>query len=305
MRVGVILAARAPVPYLGEALRSVLSQEPAPDEVVVVDHASKPPLGVPRGAADGVRLVRLEEPSGGPARARDAGLAVLETDLVALIDADDVWEPGKLAVQLAAFEAAPDAAVCFGRAQVIDAAGRPSVERLPQLPAGVHAAEDLGRSLYFANPLPASSVVLRRDALEAVGGFEPAGELPAATDWDLWLRLVEAGHAFVCEPAARIRYRRHGGGLTSSVTRLARAGLAIHERHAELVDPHAAARAQARDLEALARGLIRERRYADARAALGQAARLAAPAPRERALRAVAGVPGLRAALGRRDPYRS
>src|SRR5689334_23236365 len=98
MRVGVIVAARGPVPYLAEALDSVLSQDPAPDAVVVVDHASEPPLDA--SATPGVRLVRLDDPGGGPAAARAAGLAALDTELIALADADDVWEPEKLSAQL-------------------------------------------------------------------------------------------------------------------------------------------------------------------------------------------------------------
>jgi GT2 family glycosyltransferase len=300
MRVGVIVAARAPVPYLAEALESVLSQEPAPDDVVVVDHASTPALsGIER-----VRVVRVDDPAGGPAAAREAGLAVLETELVALADADDVWEPGKLRAQLDAFAGNPDAAVCFGRAVVIDAAGRDSGERLPELPAGRLKASALGRDLYERNAIPAASAVIRREALESVGGFTPPSPLPAGSDWDLWLRMVEEGHTFVCAPEARIKYRRHAGGLTADISRLAEAGLEIHSRHAALVDPATAQNARAADLETLARGRIRERRYADARVALKQAAALRPPAPRERALRIAATIPGVRATLGRRHPHR-
>ena len=300
MRVGVILAARAPVPYLAEALDSVLSQQPAPDEVVVVDHASEPPLGELAGA----RVVRTEHAGGGPAAARAAGLAELSTDLVALADADDVWEPGKLAAQLAALDAHPEAAVCFGRAVVIDASGRATGERLPELEAGVHGAADLRGPLYEQNLVPSASALIRRSALEEVGGFIPEAPLPAATDWDLWLRLVAAGHAFVCEPSARIRYRRHEAGLTADVARLAEAGLAIHERHAALVGDETASRARAADLETLARGRVRERRYRDARKALAEAAELRPPATRERLLRTAVAIPGARALLGRRTPYR-
>src|SRR3954453_24216138 len=120
MRVGVILAARAPVPYLAEALESVRSQEPAPDEVVVVDHASSPELEA--------ASLRVDDRGGGPAAPRDAGLARLDTELIALADADDVWEAGKLRAQVEALAAHRDAAVCFGRAVVIDAAGRETGE---------------------------------------------------------------------------------------------------------------------------------------------------------------------------------
>jgi GT2 family glycosyltransferase len=300
MRVGVILAARAPVPYLAEALESVLSQEPAPDEVVLVDHASAPPLAPVAGA----RLVRVDEAGGGPAAARAAGLAALDTELVALADADDVWEAGKLRAQLEALASHPDAAVCSGRATVIDANGRATGERLPELSSGFHDAAALRGQLYEHDPVPAASVVIRRAALEEVGGFMPAAELPAGSDWDLWLRLVAAGHGFVCEPRARIRYRRHAGGLTADVARLAEAGLTIHERHAALVDETTARRARAQDLETLARGRIRARNYAAAKAALVEAAALRPPAARERLLRVAVAIPGARALLGRRNPYR-
>lgn len=299
MRVGVILAARAPVPYLAEALDSVLSQDPAPDEVVLVDHASEPPIVV----ASNVRLVRLDTGAGGPAVPRAAGLAELDTELVAIADADDVWEPGKLGAQLEAMAAHPEAAVCFGRATVIDADGRETGEQLPELRTGLLTAAELTADLYERDAIPAASALIRRDALEEVGGFIPDEPLPAGTDWDLWLRLVTAGHAFVCEPKARIRYRRHAGGLTSDVARLAEAGLAIHERHAGLVDEETAANARANDLETLARGRIRQRRYEEAKRALAEAAAIRPPEKRERLLRTAVAIPGARTLLGRRNPY--
>jgi len=193
--------------------------------------------------------------------------------------------------------------VCFGRAVVIDESGRPTGEQLPELPAGPIDADALRRSLYERNAVPAASAVIRGEALEAVGGFMPASPLPAASDWDLWLRLVSAGYGFVCEPAARIRYRRHPGGLTADVALLGEAGLAIHDRHAALVDEATARRARAHDLETLARGRIRQRRYDGAKRALDEAAAIRRPQRRERMLRRLVAIPGARAALGRRDPY--
>src|SRR6478672_7992629 len=127
------------------------------------------------------------------------------------------------------------------------------------------------RALYERNWIPAASALVRRDALLTVGGFAPGADLPAGSDWDLWLRLAAAGYDFVCEPRAKIKYRRHVGGLTSDVSRLAEAGLEVHKRHAGLVDPETAKRTRAGDLVALARGRIRERRYEDAKRALDDA----------------------------------
>src|SRR5919205_856567 len=97
-RVAVIVPVHGEAPYLAEALDSLLGQQPAPDEVVVVDDCSPQPV-----RADDVRVIRREE-RGGPAQARQTGLEQTEAELVALCDSDDAWEPGKLALQLDALE---------------------------------------------------------------------------------------------------------------------------------------------------------------------------------------------------------
>src|SRR5947199_5909690 len=117
--VGVLVPVRGPAPYLGEALESVLRQAPRPDAIVVVDDASPEPVHLDPAHARRCMLVRREERGGAPG-ARDTGLERLSADLVALIDADDVWRPGKLATQLAALAAHPEAAACFGRARIVD-----------------------------------------------------------------------------------------------------------------------------------------------------------------------------------------
>jgi hypothetical protein len=203
-----------------------------------------------------------------------------------------------------ALESHPEAALCFGRATVVGPDGRATGERWEELPAGILHPAELRALLFERNPIPASSVVIRRTALREVGGFDSGKGLPAATDWDLWLRLVQAGHSFVCEPRARIRYRRQPAAVTGDVARLAEAGLLIHDAHAALVDEDVRRRVRARDLTSLGRGRVRERRYAEAREALGDAAALEQPGVRERVLRAALAVPGLRGVFGRRDPYR-
>ena len=267
--IGVIVPVHGFVPYLAEALDCVLGQDPAPTAVVVVDDASDEPLALHPDHAGRCALVRRDV-CGGPAAARASGLQALEPDveLVALCDADDAWAAGKLATQLAALERFPDAGLCFGRAVIVGADGRPTGERWAELAAGLHAGAELQARLYTSNPLPTSSVLLRRAALEAVGGFSSPVRL--AEDWDLWLRLAAAGYGFVFDPEAVVRYRRHPGGLTADVAALARCQLELHREHAALVAP-----------------AVRERALAADAAALRAAERR-----------------GLRGLLPRRDPYR-
>jgi glycosyltransferase involved in cell wall biosynthesis len=267
--VGVIVPVHGFAGYLAETLDCLLEQDPAPDVVVVVDDASPEPIVLHPDHVERCALVRRRA-CGGPAGARATGLDALpdEVSLIALCDADDAWTAGKLAAQLAAFQEFPEAGLCFGRALVVGADGRPTGERWTQLAAGLHTGAAWRARLYESNPLPTSSVVLRREALERAGGFESA--VRVAEDWDLWLRLGACDVAFVCAPDAVVRYRRHPGGLTADVAALARCQLEMHRAHGESVSAELRERVLAADAEAL-RSATRG---------------------------------GLRALLPRRDPYR-
>jgi glycosyltransferase involved in cell wall biosynthesis len=301
MRTGVIVPVHGWPSLLAETLDGILAQDPRPEVVVVVDDGSPEPIALLSDHAGYCRVVRHPERRG-LAYARATGLAQLEDcELVAFCDADDVWEPGKHAAQLAALAAHPLAAACFGSALVVGLDGRATGEQWDELAAGCHPADELLPLLYERNPLCVSSVLLWRAAVVDAGGLE--FELPRAEDWELWLRLLARGHAFVIEPAAQVRYRRSPGALSGDIAGLASAQLHVHAAHAGLVDEAVRRRVEAADRVAYARGLVRRREYDAARAELQRAFELRAPEPGERALAALLNVPVLRAALGRRDPY--
>ena len=249
--VGVIVPVHGFAGYLAETLDGLLGQSPAPDVVVVVDDASPEPIALHPDHVARCTLLRRDV-CGGPAAARESGLRALApaVTLVALCDADDVWTEGKLAAQLAALDRSQDAAMCFGRVVVVGSDGRPTGERWNELEPGVHGGPAFLEALYESNPIPMSSVVLRRDALERAGGFDTAVP-PPAEDWDVWLRLAARGETFVYEPLAVVRYRRHPGGLTANVARLARSQLELHRTHGDLVSPAVRERAMSADAAAL------------------------------------------------------
>jgi glycosyltransferase involved in cell wall biosynthesis len=241
VRTGVLIPVRGFPRFLTETLDAVLAQ--APDEVVVIDDGSFEPV-----RSDRVRVVR-RDPPGGPAAARTTGLAALgDVDVVALCDADDAWEPGCLAALVAGLGAAPRAAAAFGRAIVVGIDGRPTGERWHEPAPGLHDPA----AFYAHNPIPTSCSAIRRGALEQAGGFG-APDL-VAEDWDLWLRLPGP---LLCVPEAHVRYRRHSDGLTADIERLASAQLALHERHASLVDDTTSRAARAADRRALSRARVR------------------------------------------------
>jgi glycosyltransferase involved in cell wall biosynthesis len=298
MRVGVVVPVHGWAPYLAETLDGILGQDPAPDDVVVVDDGSPEPVLLHVDHAQRCRLVRRPERGGLPA-ARRTGVAALDaTELVALCDDDDVWRPGKLRAQIAALRdrASRPPAACFARAVVIGPDGRETGERWPDPPTTLP-------DLYERNPVCVSGALLRRDAVEHAGGI--ARELPAAEDWDLWLRLLAAGEGLTFAPDAVVAYRRRQGAMSGDIATLARAQQAVHAEHAGLVDEATRRRTGAVDERALAAGLTRAGDHAGAREAYARAAALAPLPRRDRTRAAVLRVPLARSALGRRDPYRA
>jgi glycosyltransferase involved in cell wall biosynthesis len=159
------------------------------------------------GVADPrVRLLRAGGPRRGPAAARNAGIRAARAPLVAFLDSDDLFLPGKLARQAELLDRLPDAGLVYTGHETFGAARGRSDEEGPELPDGFAR---LLRRPYFLT----SSVVVRRGLLDRVGLFDES--LPLAEDYDLYLRCARAAPiAGVREPLVRIR--RHEGNLTAA-----------------------------------------------------------------------------------------
>jgi glycosyltransferase involved in cell wall biosynthesis len=193
--------------YLAEALRSVRAQTRPAAEVIVVDDGSDDASGAV-AEQGGARCIRQE--NAGPGAARNRGLAAASCELVAFLDADDLFEPSKLAQQAAVLEADPRVPAVCSDARILGGPrdGRRKNER--PVPSRLGLLD-----LLAGNPVVASSVLARREAVLAAGGFDEDRALIATEDYDLWLRLVELGPIhYVDEPL--VAYRVHGGSLSNS-----------------------------------------------------------------------------------------
>src|SRR5829696_5216274 len=122
--VSVIMPAYNVAPYIGAALESALAQTFADLEVVVVDDGSTDETAAvvePFAARDGrVRLLR--KPNGGLSSARNHALRHARGDAFALLDSDDLWDPGFLAAQADVLRARPDVAIVTANARYLGGA---------------------------------------------------------------------------------------------------------------------------------------------------------------------------------------
>jgi glycosyltransferase involved in cell wall biosynthesis len=171
------------MPWLAEAVQSVLGQSVADLELVIVDDGSTDGTADFLAGLDDPRVEILRQPQAGLTRALNRALARARGALVARLDADDVTAPDRLARQLAFLDAHPEVGLLGTGAREVDAGGREV--RVVRPPAG---DGDLRRALIRENPFVHSSVMLRRELVQRVGGYDE--RLAVAQDYDLWLRLA-------------------------------------------------------------------------------------------------------------------
>ena len=194
--------------HLGRSLRSVAEEQTRPPaEVVVVrDGPVGPDLEDALGDAaslSAVPLVRVDrQHNEGLGRALDAGLARCRFDIVARQDADDISLPERFAVQLPLIESGVDlvgsALLEFGEDEH-DILGR----RTPPTDES-----EIRRQARFKDPFNHPTVVYRRAAVQAVGGYE---HLPLMEDYWLFMRMLESGVRAANVAEALVLYRVGAG----------------------------------------------------------------------------------------------
>jgi len=212
--VSVCVPARNAERFLAEALESALAQ-PVELELLVCDDGSRDgTLRVAeRFAASDARVRVLSfGRSRGVVAARNALLASAEGRYVAFLDADDAYLPGALAEQVALLERRSDVVLVHGGAEIIEEDGRELPPwRRPFSEDVIEEGLAAFAELVLCNEMVASTVVARRDALFAAGGFVSVG--PSSSDWDMWLRLALRGAvAYRAAPVAR--YRQHPASIS-------------------------------------------------------------------------------------------
>jgi glycosyltransferase involved in cell wall biosynthesis len=207
-RVSAIITAYNSEAYIADAIRSVLNQTRAVDEIVVVDDGSTDATRrvVAEFANQGIQYI--QQPHRGAGAARNKGIVETSGEFIAFLDADDIRLENKTRLQLDYLTTHPQAALVSGFAHwwnitkdIVRIRGR----LLP-------GQKMLRREIMVHNSIGKSSMVmLRRSALEDVGVFSEA--IRWGQDWDLWQRLIERYEAgFIPEVVAV--YRWHQGNLS-------------------------------------------------------------------------------------------
>ncbi|AEJ38381.1 glycosyl transferase family 2 [Sulfobacillus acidophilus TPY] len=200
-----------------EALQSVFSQTVPIARVLVVDDGSTD------GTADVVRhhfphAEVITIANSGPSNARNVGIEKATHEWIAFLDADDRWHPDKLRLQWG--QAEPD----VGLISTTWVRG----SEFPAVPDQIPVTSLGYRDLLQMNQFQTSTVLMRREIAQRLGGFDPA--VDGAEDWDFWLRASRITGIRRLEWPL-VQYRDMPTGYSKDVWRVYRTMLPMLDKH--------------------------------------------------------------------------
>jgi glycosyltransferase involved in cell wall biosynthesis len=208
-RVSVVMGVRNALPFLDEAVRSILDQTMDDFEFIIIDDASDDGTLERIRQFDDRRITVVENPVNlGLTKSLINGVGMARAPFVARMDADDLCHPERFERQLAYLAANPDVAVVGTCFHLIDVDGKPIKDV-----DVVCDPDELAAMLPGRNNLVHASVMFRKDAYLACGGYDPA--MRYAQDYDLWLRMSE--RFTVANLPDRLFTRRWSEGCISCV----------------------------------------------------------------------------------------
>jgi glycosyltransferase involved in cell wall biosynthesis len=228
--ISVLMPVRNAAPWLAASLASLWRQMFRDFEVIAVNDGSSDASGamLDRAATREPRLRVLHTPPRGLPLALEAARAEARGDLIARHDADDLSHRERLALQRAHLASQGEVSVVGCRVRVFPAAGA-GMKRWTAWHNGLLTHETMAREALIDSPLAHGTALIRRAALEAVGGWRERGW---AEDLDLWLRMLAAGHRFAKLPRTLYAWRQHPGSATRRDPRYARGQFVALRREA-------------------------------------------------------------------------
>jgi len=188
--------------FIGTAVQSVLNQTARADEIIVVDDGSTDSSAeILRGVSNHVQLIQIAH-TGLPASVRNVGIEASKGQLIAFLDADDVWDSRKLEKQIKIFQERAEATLVCTDIRLIDEEGRhlgdsdysswtrSQFRSLMKNPLA---------TLLQGNVVSTSTVMVRRNKFLEAGLFVVSRELDQAEDYATWVKLAFQGGFYVIE----------------------------------------------------------------------------------------------------------
>ena len=209
--VSVIIPAYNAAEWIGETLQSVLAQSFRDLEIIVVDDGSiDDTVSVTKAFGKGVKLIR--KPHSGKSASRNAGIYAAQGEYIAFIDADDLWLPEKLELQLQMFSRNPNLGWVYSDGYLFEDKSTKNSMTFGSISHLYNG--NILCPLLLRDFIPSPTPVIRRELLDEIGCFDETLLRNEPEDWDMWLRIAARYPiGFVNHPL--VRNRLHPNSLTA------------------------------------------------------------------------------------------
>jgi len=229
-KVDVLIPAYNAAKYLPAAIESVLAQTFEDWQIVLVDDGSTDNTSeviAPYLQSHGAKIRYIRQQNRGLPAARNAGILASNSELLALLDADDVWLPCRLQESVEMMAERPAAGLSYGLVTHIDPDN--CIGSTWEGNAGKDAQGHIAPQIYMRTiNLPCPTVTFRRTCVDQVGLFDET--MRATEDRDLWLRIaLRYEAAFI--PKVLAYYRVSASSMSGDPERMLRAQLQFIQKH--------------------------------------------------------------------------
>ena len=207
-KISVIMSVYNGEKYLRQAVQSILTQTYADFEFIIINDGS---TDGSRELLEGFKDDRIRlfnDENKGQTKSLNEAIRHSTGKYIARMDADDIALPQRFEKQIYVMESDSDVAMCGSFADVVDGGGR--YIRTYRVPV---SNSSIRRNILMHNPFIHSSVMIRKDVLDAVGYYDES--FNRAQDYELWTRIVFK-YTTVNIPEILIKYRIHDDQMTSS-----------------------------------------------------------------------------------------
>jgi glycosyltransferase involved in cell wall biosynthesis len=212
--VSVITPAYNAQAFIGETIASVINQSYPHWEMVIIDDGSTDGTGdVIQTYLGDTRIKYVYQKNQERAVARNNGIRLAAGKYIAFLDADDMWLPDKLKIQVEYLETHPEIGLCFTHYLLMDKSGSPLGMPATHFKQG----RDQFCNLLEVNFIPNSTVIVPRAVFEQVGWFDETLPAFGSEDWDMWLRIVRFHPIhFIDQPLMLYRLHSSNTALNTS-----------------------------------------------------------------------------------------
>lgn len=223
--------------FIEEAVQSVFNQTILPKRLIIVDDGSTDATESIIEHLNGpVPIKYVKKANGGLSSARNTGIITSTAPLLAFLDADDIWEKDKLALQLEVFKKSnvPSLGVVYCDYYMMNSNGtRLTDYNHYKLDSKIKG--DIFTELLDGNKVAGSgsAVLVRHDCFGKVGEFDE--QLPAMEDWDMWLRIAQA-YGFDYAPKKLVGIRRHSTNMSTNDRKMRLASVRVLNKWIKIIE---------------------------------------------------------------------